>query len=220
MKKIWIFLLSSVIAITIANYSKKSARTYTLLKPSWKTFEKKSNTQILGHQSTSNELETARIPSKIKREIAQEKSPDSHQKNINKDEQNFYFRDERILMGDSNIKQYQDEATELEMVNKVSSDWKEILGNDLLRFQKDETKVLIKEEFPVIKIQNGKGQYLEQVIITYTFKNGNFSSFRALIDSETGFVTSTWDKTVNEKVKPEKAGLTLPSINNSGIIAK
>lgn len=217
MKRFGIFLLSSVIAFTIAYYSKKIPYAYTLKNPAWKTYEKKSKNKILAYQSTSSELETARIPKPVTREIASEKK--SAQKIISED-QNFIFREERVLIGDSTIKEYQDENTELEMINKVNADWKEILGNDLLRFQKDDTKVLIKEEYPVIKIQNGKGQYLEQVIITYAFKNGNYSSFRALIDSETGFVTSTWDKTINEKSKPEKAGLTLPSVNNSGIITR
>jgi hypothetical protein len=130
------------------------------------------------------------------------------------------LREDRILLGDIDKNDYQDEKTELEMINKVSSDWKETLGNDLLRFQREDTKVLIKEEFPIIRVQNGKGQYVEQVIVTYVFKNGNLSSFRALVDSDTGFVIDTWDKILNEKVKSDGAGITLPEVNNSGIIAR
>lgn len=106
------------------------------------------------------------------------------------------------------------------MLNKISSDWKEILGNDLIRFQSEFTKVMIKEELPVIKIQNGKGQYLEQVIVTYIFQNGNISSYRALVDSESGSILETWDKSVHEKSFQKRAGLSLPSVNNSGIITR
>lgn len=210
-------------ALGIAYYSKKNPNTYAYNKPSWKTFEKKSSKQILGHQTTRSELLAARIPT-LKREIAQEKTQSERvsfdiKKALPKDRV-YQLREDRILIGDLEKKDFQDEQVELEMVNKISPDWKETLGNDLLRFQLDDTKVMVKEEYPVIKIQNGKGQYLEQVVVTYLFKNGNYSSFHALVDSDTGFVTETWDKTVNEKVKPERAGLTLPETNNSGIIAR
>lgn len=207
----------------IAYYSKKSPSTYAIKKPNWKTFEKKSGKEIIAHQTTPAELQEARIPVP-KRSIAQEKNQTERlifdkDKDLPKDRV-YQLREDRILIGDINKRDYQDEQVDLEMVNRFNPDWKEVLGNDLLRFQQNDTKVMIKEEYPMIKIQNGKGQYLEQVVVSYLFKNGNFSSFHALVDSDTGFVVETWDKTVNEKARPERAGLTLPEYNNSGIIAR
>lgn len=220
MKKLWLFSISTFIALTIAFYSKKAPSVYTFKKNSeWKTFEKKTDKEISSRSSTQNELSAARIPV-IKRDIAQIKqitNPDSD----NEADQNstYLYRDSRVLIGDIQKNNYQDLSVELEMINKQSSNWKEILGNDLVRFQKENTKVLIKEEFPVIKVQNGKGQFLEQVIITYLSNNGNLSSYRALVDSESGSITETWDKTIHEKAHEERAGFTLP-LDDSGIIAR
>lgn len=218
MKKIWLFTISTFIAITIAFYSKKAPRLFAdQQSSSWKTFEKKTEKDISGHSSTVLELSAARIP-KALRSIAAEGNQgtekDSRLKN------SFLYREERVLIGDIQKNNYQDENVELEMINKVNLNWKEILGNDLVRFQNTKTKVLIKEEFPVIKVQNGKGQYLEQVIITYLRNNENLSSYRALIDSESGMVIETWDKTVQEKLKEQRTGFTLPLDQDSGIIAR
>lgn len=219
MKKVWLFLFSSLIALGIAFYSKRTPLTYAYHKPAWKTYEKKSAKEIIAHPTTNKELEAARIPTP-KRDIAQVKSDKSDGKISLPKDRNYQIREDRVLIGEIDKNDYQDERVDLEMINKINPEWKNILGNDLLRFQEEDTKVMIKEEFPVIKVQNGKGQYLEQVVITYVFKNGNFSSYHALVDSDSGFVTETWDKTVHERVRVERAELTLPEVNNSGIIAK
>lgn len=220
MKKISLFLFSTLIATAIAVYSKKNPPVSFSGKAAWKTFEKKNQKEITSHKTSGKELEAARIPNP-KRELAQIQIKDENigSPDLPKDRV-YQLRENRLLLGDIQRADYQDEDTELDMVNKINPDWKTILGNDLLRFQEAETKVLIKDEIPVIKIQNGKGQYLEQVVVTYVFKNGNVSSFHAMVDSETGFVTDTWDRTIHEKSKPQRAELTLPAVNNSGIKAR
>jgi hypothetical protein len=228
MKKTWLFLLSSLIALALTIYSQKSStdNTYTM-NPSWKTFTKNANLEIRGHKTTKEELEVARVPDQRKndsdeisnlentRKIASEKTiKDPH----------FLIREERVLIGDIQKRNYQDEDVPLEMENKINPNWKDILGNELLRFQNNDSKVMIKEEFSIIRIQEDKGQYVEQVIVTYILKNGRINSYRALIDSETGSIIETWDKSVHENLKPERAddnrGFRLPSENNSGIRAR
>ncbi len=218
MKKISLFLFSTLLATAIAVYSKKIPPVSVSGKAAWNTFEKKNQKEITSHKTSSKEMEAARIPIP-KRELAQIKEKNIGRPDLPKDRV-YQLRENRLLLGDIQRADYQDEDTELEMVNKINPDWKIILGNDLLRFQEAQTKVLIKEEIPVIKIQNGKGQYLEQVVVTYLFKNGNVSSFHAMVDSETGFVTDTWDRTIHEKSKPQRAEITLPLVNNSGIKAR
>lgn len=221
MKKIWLFTISTFIALAIAFYSKRSptALAYSN-KAGWKTFEKKENKGISGHLTTPNELILARIPV-IKREIAQEKKGGGNETDKGSSSVNHYlYRFDRVLIGDIQKNNYQDEQVELEMINKPNSNWKEILGNDLVRFQAANTKVLIKEEFPVIKIQHGKGLYCEQVIVTYLLNNGDQNSFRALVDSESGKIFETWDKSIHERFNTESTGFTLPTENESGIIAR
>jgi hypothetical protein len=227
MKKIWLFICSTFIAISIAIYSKNSPESLaSKSNPTWKTFVKNSNLEISGHKTTQKELEAARVPSP-KREIAQVNNQNVNDDRISFDQQakiikdnHFLLREDRVLIGDIQKRNYQDEDVPLEMLNKINSNWKEILGHELLRFQKDDTKLMIKEEFSIIQIQNGKGRYVEQVIATYVLKDGTIDSYRALIDSETGAVIDTWDKTIYENYKKVKANLSLPSENNSGIIAR
>lgn len=221
MKRAWLFIFSTVIALSIAIYSKRSPE--ILVKnsgPAWKTFVKNADLEVSTYKTTQKELEAARV-ALPKREIAQadkEEAP-KNQDTPPKDN-HFLMRENRVLIGDIQKNNYQDPDVELEMLNKINPDWKDILGHELLRFQDEDTKVLIKEEFPIIQIKNGKGFYSEQVIITYVLKDGSVNSFRALIDSDTGSITDTWDRTIHERFKKEGAGLSLPTENNSGIIAR
>ena len=232
MKKFWLFAISTFVAFAIAIYSKRLPSTYTYNKgkAAWKTFEKNSNKEITAHQATDSELSKAHIATP-KRAIAQageQDKSDSDDQRYSFDKQwesargnNFLMRENRVLIGDVQKRNYEDEDVELPMTNKPNPNWKDILGNELLRFQATDTKVMVKEEFPVIKIQNSEGQYLEQVIITYVSKNGDQNSFRALVNSETGLVVETWDRSIQEKVKPERADLgSLPFEKHSGIITR
>ena len=227
MKKNWLFLLSVFIAFGIAIYSKKpNENVNEKSNMTWSTYVKNSNMEVLEHHATPKDLKDARVPVP-KREIATlsdqpipfgpNGSPE--QKNII-NTNHFLLRDNRVLIGNFHIKNYEDENVPLEMINKINPKWKNILGLELLRFQNNETKVLIKEEFSIIQIQEDKGRYAEQVIITYVLKNGSVNSYRALIDSETGSIVETWDKTIHERPNKDKLILTPSFENNSGVTAR
>lgn len=213
MKKTILFILSITVALGITFYT-KNERTQNMVqvKTQWKTFVKKDNSIVDSHKTTPDEFSAAKIPTppadKVKRTIA----------SVNP-YQGFMVRNNRIIMGDLN-KKYEDENSELQMANSVNPEWKDIMGNDLMRFQPTDTKLMVKEEVPVIQIVNGIGRYLEQVTVTYLQKDGNRSSFKALVDSETGSVVETWDRTIHEHIRPKRGGLILPSTNDSGIITK
>jgi hypothetical protein len=225
MKKNWLFLFSMFIAFGIAFYSKRPTdNTYEQSNMAWSTYVKNSKMEVLGHHATPKDLKDARVP---KREIAEVKDqaiPDGpnsspEQKNIIRSN-HFLLRNDRVLIGNFHVKNYEDENIPLEMINKINPKWKSILGTELLRFQNNDTKVLIKEEFSLIQIQEDKGRYAEQVIITYVLKNGSVNSSRALIDSETGSIFETWDKTIHENPNNNKLILTPNSENNSGVTAR
>jgi hypothetical protein len=227
MKKTWLFSFSLFIATLVAFYSKTITQQLALnrdSKHSWKTFEKTSDLKVKTHNTTNDELNKARIPI-IKREISQQKDQ-SNAPDINSplehslQKSTFLYRENRVLVGDIQKNDYQNEQIELEMINKPNLKWKDILGNELIRFQNNDTKVMIKEEFSVIKISNSKGQYLEQVVITFLFKDGNLNSFRALIDSESGAVLETWDKTIHEKVLRKRTTFGIPLEDESGIVVR
>lgn len=225
MKKLWPFLCSLFIALAITVYHKKSLNPfYTETNPTWKTFVKNSKKEITAHQATQSELDAARIPSP-NRSIASESSTkkkltDKELKDKFIKDNHFLLRENRVLLGDLKNNNYQDESTPLEMVNQINPNWKDILGHELLRFQYEDTKVMIKEEFPIIQVINGQGRYVEQVVVTYLSQDGSVDSYRALINSENGAIIETWDRTIHERYKKEKNHLTLPLENNSGIIVR
>ena len=214
MKKTFLFLLSISVAFGITLFIKKeqgnipSART-----EEWKTFIKKDDKKIITHTTTPEEFHAAKIalPAEVESSMRKPSSV--------KPMKGFMLRSGRILMGEVDSK-YEDESIPLEMTNKLNPKWKDIVGVELMKFQPDDTKVLVKEEVPVLKIQEQKGTLLEQISVTFMQKNGFRNSFRALVDSETGEFVTVWDRTIHENAKDRsdnKGELTLPSANDSGI---
>jgi hypothetical protein len=204
MKKSSLFFVALSLAVLIA-YTKRPNTPKMAIKPAgqWKTFEKKTlgnQDKIIAHTSTEQEL----AKGNLNRKIASATPPE---------EKLYLLREERVLTGD-NIDKYKDESVNLPMVNKLNPEWKEALGNELLRFQKNDTKIIIKDELQLIKIKEDKGQYMEQVVITYFLKNGDQNSFHALINSETGNIVDTWDRTIHERYRRRPARLEPSSTNN------
>lgn len=212
MKKTLLFVLSITVAFGITLYIKKE-QTHMASSDTheWKTYVKKEGVKVVEHATTADEFLDAQIspPAKDRgRSIA----------SINP-MKGFMVRNNRILMGEIDSK-FEDENVELPMANTVNPKWKELVGTTLMRFQPEDTKVLVKEEVPVIKIQEGKGWYLQQISVTYMQKDGFKKSFKALVDAETGMIESTWDKTLFESNKNMRGALTLPSNIDNGITAK
>ncbi len=215
MKKTFLFVFSVTLAFGIAVYIKKKESDQIAQKSrEWKTFVKKSNTEIVSHHTTPDEFEAAKIinPNTVKKDEVQRSVA-----SVNPF-RGFMVRKGRILMGEMDQK-YEDDSSELKMLNKVSLDWKEVMGEELMRFQSEDTKLMVKEEIPVIKIEDGKGRFLEQVIVTYLKNNGEKNSFKALVDSETGTIVETWDRSIHERIGRQKGRMAFPS-DDSGITTK
>lgn len=224
MKKNFLFALSIAIASGITIYI-KSGQFHKSQHASneWKTFIKKSGSEIVTHKTTREEFLAAKItppvaPNADDKKGQSSSSPARSIASISGGSQGFMMRKDRILMGEIDQK-YEDEDTQLNMQNKVNPKWKEIMGKQLMRFQPEETKIMVKEEVPVIKIQDGVGRFLQQVSITYMQKDGFRSSYRALVDSGTGSIVETWDRSIFEQVRKTRGELTLPSVDN-GITTK
>jgi hypothetical protein len=193
MKKTFLFSFSFMIALGIYFYTKiKIDDKLVVNRNNYKTFVKNPNRTIASYSSTNDELDKAQIGSS-KKKVAEDLS-------------RYPLRSGRILVGES-AKEFEDPSINLEVTNKANPNWKSILGMDLLRMQDESTKVIINEEFPIIKLVDGKGRYYEQVIITYLLKNGDRNSYRALVDSESGLVMETWDRTIHEHMRRKKVDL-------------
>lgn len=204
MKKFWLFFFSLIIAVGITLYTKRASTPWSeATSPTWKTFIKKSGREIASYESTEDEMTTAKIPKEKKGRAPSSLAPDRF----------FSFRGNRLLLGDIDTK-YEDPRTPLPMLNTISADWREKMGKDLMRFQEENTKVMVKDEYPVIKVVEGSGRYFQQVVITYLLPSGDRSSFRALIDSETGLVSETWDRSIHERFgKQKEKKISPPAVN-------
>ncbi len=155
----------------------------------WQTFTKKneSDTKVLHWESTKEELAEA----KVENTTAQKRRPSS----IPSMAQKVRMIAGREVTGDRNA-----DAKGLKWVNSYNSKWQEKLGNLLLKFQEPDTKVLVKKNKSVIEIKNGKGRLMEHVTISYLLKGDDTTSFNAWVDSETGQMIRTWNKTIKEPV--------------------
>ncbi len=212
MKKFWLFFFSVLVALGITLYTKHDSDHWNQAQsPKWNTFVKKSGRQVASYESTEEELTKAKLS---KPSNKQHRSPASI------GAERFYaFRENRVLQGDVEQK-YIDPKTPLPMINKVSKNWREKMGKDLMRFQNEETKVMVQDEFSVIRIVEGQGQYMQQVAITYLLPTGERNSFRALIDSESGMILETWDKSIGEKTAKQKEKIRFPSAQNGQFFIK
>ncbi len=216
MRRALTFIFSFLIAIGITIYSKSrnpNRNSSTRVASTWKTFSKNNLNEVVGYQTTKDEYSAAKIPAPLDIPSGIARQPSSLPPVT------FLTRNNRKLMGNVDAK-YADNDTELEMLNVVGPDWKEQMGSDLMRFQSANTKIMVREDAPMIKIENGKGRFVEQVTITFLLASGSTNSFKALVDSESGRILETWDKTIHERLKEHREVFVLPDVNESGIITR
>ncbi len=214
MKKYGLFFISVIVAVAITLYTKRVVTPMEQAQVSkWNTYVKKANQGMASYESTEEEL----IKAKLSKPSKQHRTPASI------GSERFYsFRDNRVLQGDEGAldPKYLDPKTPLPMINKVSKNWRDEMGKDLMRFQNENTKVMVHDEFSVIRIVDDQGQFLQQVAITYLLPTGERNSFRALIDSESGMILETWDRSLGEKTTEQKEKISFPSAQNAQYFIK
>ncbi|MDC1175058.1 hypothetical protein OAT67_06670 [Bacteriovoracaceae bacterium] len=87
----------------------------------------------------------------------------------------------------------------LPKINQPTKEWKEHLAKSLLRGREhDEVSVFIKKEKSFIRAERNGARYIEQVVVNIKKTDHGSTGYRAYIDSETGKVLQTWDRSVHE----------------------
>ncbi|MBK27093.1 MAG: hypothetical protein CME70_24025 [Halobacteriovorax sp.] len=119
------------------------------------------------------------------------------------------MRGGRFIEG-AGASKYVSPTEELEFINKVNPKWKELLGRKLTRFLPEGTEVIVKKEKSLIYINKGKGQYREQVLVSYKLADGRTSSHRAMVDSSSGKVLFNFNRQQNEYFRGRPGGFTHP----------
>jgi len=88
-------------------------------------------------------------------------------------------------------------------LNKYNPKWKNNLEKYLVKFQKKSVSVNVKLNEAYIMVKNNQGRLVEEVTVNYSEKGEHISSFKAMVDSETGDILKTFDKiTIQERRKP------------------
>lgn len=97
-----------------------------------------------------------------------------------------------------------DNLHDIVFINKVNTNWKQIYTGNFKRmlYDKKPQNFKVKLKRSIIKLKEHTAQNLEHVLVSYTKPNGHPFSFEAMIDSETGSLIRTWNKTRYEFKKP------------------
>ncbi len=174
-------------------------------KTDWTTYTKKQN-KIVKYPSTQKELKklgASSIPKKNKEKAnGKDKKAKRNPANLAKKDPSSFLKGRKVI-GEKNY-----DRDQLDFINKVNPSWKEKLSENLLLHRERKAKLLILPEKSLIKIKNNKAQYLELVSISFLFKGDDRNSFHAFVDSETGAILETWNRSIHDKVGSRPLKLT------------
>jgi hypothetical protein len=107
---------------------------------------------------------------------------------------------DRIVIGKITEEQRKNPQT-IKAPNKPSPTWEKELHKALESVSGETIQnIAVKKVASVIWVKNQGGMNAESVIITLKNKEGAESTFRALVDSATGRILETWDRTIFEPV--------------------
>lgn len=86
--------------------------------------------------------------------------------------------------------------------NKINKDWKKLALNRLNKMVGQNIKLEIQNVKPVLFIKHNMGKYAEHVKIILKKESGLKSAYDAYVDSQTGAIIRTWNRTKFE-IKPK-----------------
>ena len=91
---------------------------------------------------------------------------------------------------------------DLRLVNKVSDQWQKKLEVNLRRLGGEKLKTLqVSPQESYIISDGDEGRMVERVIVKLESKDGEYTSFFAEVDSESGHVLKTWGVAIPEKAR-------------------
>jgi hypothetical protein len=180
----------------------------------WQTYQyeeksDKSQKIISSHKTTQEELKIIRQDNdqSKKREPSQAPSMPS-----GPSEEQVYSIQGRSISGLPHNQLEHIDFGKIEMTNEFDPDWEEKLGRQQLRFQKSSTKVAIKKNSSQVYLKKAKnkvfGSFVEIVTLNYISSDG-VSSYNAMVDSATGKIIQTWNKSIQENLRKRPLSLEL-----------
>lgn len=86
--------------------------------------------------------------------------------------------------------------------NKVNKEWKKLAYNRLNKMTDKKIKIEIRPVAPILFVKHNMGRYVEHVKVILKKENGLRSAYDAYVDSQSGAIVRTWNRTKFE-VKPK-----------------
>lgn len=103
----------------------------------------------------------------------------------------------------------------IKFTNIASEDWMPKLENSLSRGLPSNTKVEINNERDLVIVNGPLATNAQQVVVIFN-SHKNRSSYRAMVDAQSGKILRTWDHTIHETFRrPAHKGLTPYPIQDS-----
>ena len=94
-------------------------------------------------------------------------------------------------------------TTQLSYVNTPSPDWEEKLHSSLKEQAPSAKNIQVTTEDSLVWMRDGNAILVESVKVVLQNQNGEESSFRALVDSQTGRVLESWDRSISDSLNPK-----------------
>lgn len=188
-KYLKIILFSSTIlflAIGIFTYIKYNKNEHTVQSQGmnhWKTYNKVSQNKIESYPTTKKEKDEMKVVSAKKndRDLAsQSQTPTPSLKH-----RSWKGIGPRPLSS--------------EIDNEYNPLWKEELGKNLLRFLRPKTKSIVRREGSALIKHKGKNLLVEHVLVKLKSPEGRHFGYNAYVDSHSGKVLKTWNRTIHEQ---------------------
>jgi hypothetical protein len=191
MKKILTFTFIFLIVGITAYFFWPSSK-----KEQWHTYNKENTDTINSYPTTTKEKKEAhldhekekkgrRAPASVKKPVVEKKSVKNRTWNLKPD---------------------QKLPKKITFLNEPKKEWRDLLGQDLMRFLRPKTKVFIKNQGSHTILKRNGGLHVEKVHIKMQSPEGRQYAYHAYVDSETGKVIRTWNQTIHEPMgkKTEK----------------
>ena len=98
------------------------------------------------------------------------------------------------------------DINDITLTNQTSDDWEDKYKKRLIKslYGKEIKDFKIEKKKSIIRVRKNVGTNLEHVIVSFTRPDGKPFSFEAYINSETGQLVKSWNKTRYEYKKPYK----------------
>lgn len=194
MKKIFVATFAIILLIGLGYFFLTSKSK----KENWYTFNKETTNTINSYPSTPKEKEQARLDDTVVAKTTKEERKPASIKPKKKPETSIGKRT-WSLNADQKV------PNKISFLNEPKKEWRELLGQDLMKFLRPRTKVFIKKEGSHTILKRNGGLHVEKVHVKMQSPEGRQYSYHAFVDSETGKVIQTWNQTIHEPMgkKPQ-----------------